>query len=287
MLRMGKKEGFKNKEKSLCHDAWLKDKQDQMLLDPTCTFLTLWGCAFCAGSFCAQISLEKIWIELGQAGLLHPRKRAGLSWELCGGQNGAIGIQVSRDCHFPPAIWEADEQAENSSAKFSNVFIAFTCKSFSNEAKYSKRKRKKQPPWCRLRTYRLFYQDAKFAWKGPPMRELLKITNPHQELNMTADDLFYMSDDQLVLQFVYLTFHIVLLGGSYLLCVLLIVLALVFLWGCCWQGKLLAETVTQCQKVQRDLWAGQPNTTGLGSLASTTFLVEQEIYKKSDSDLLQ
>lgn len=33
MLRMGKKEGFTNKAKRACHDAWLKDKIDQRLLD--------------------------------------------------------------------------------------------------------------------------------------------------------------------------------------------------------------------------------------------------------------
>jgi len=33
LLRLGKGEGMDNKEKRQCHDAWLKDKQDGMLLD--------------------------------------------------------------------------------------------------------------------------------------------------------------------------------------------------------------------------------------------------------------
>ncbi len=50
---------------------------------------------------------------------------------------------------------------------------------------------------CRLRAYRLFYKKAKFQWRGPKLRTILKATFPHQVLRLDANDMYYMTDDEL------------------------------------------------------------------------------------------
>ena len=40
------------------------------------------------------------------------------------------------------------------------------------------------------------------------MRELLQVMCPHQELNMCADDMFYLPDDKLDSQLVYRTYFL-------------------------------------------------------------------------------
>ena len=50
-----------------------------------------------------------------------------------------------------------------------------------------------------MRFYRLFYKSEKFIWDGPPLRELLKLVAPHQELNLTAEDCYWMGEEELVL----------------------------------------------------------------------------------------
>lgn len=48
----------------------------------------------------------------------------------------------------------------------------------------------------RTRVYRIFYQSTKYEWKGPPMRQLLKLLLPLQKLNMDADDMYFMTKDE-------------------------------------------------------------------------------------------
>ena len=52
---------------------------------------------------------------------------------------------------------------------------------------------------CRVRTYRIFYKSDKYIWDGPPLRQLLKIVAPHRELNLKAEDCYWMEDEELVL----------------------------------------------------------------------------------------
>lgn len=48
----------------------------------------------------------------------------------------------------------------------------------------------------RLRTYRLFYRKDTYSWKGPPLRQLLKLLCPLQKLNMDANDMYLQSRDE-------------------------------------------------------------------------------------------
>lgn len=50
---------------------------------------------------------------------------------------------------------------------------------------------------ARLRTYRIFYDKTKYVWNGPNLRALLKLMAPHQELHMTADDMYFMTKSEL------------------------------------------------------------------------------------------
>jgi hypothetical protein len=45
--------------------------------------------------------------------------------------------------------------------------------------------------------YRLFFDRSKFKWRGPSIREILKLTMPHQKLLLSADDMFFLSEDKL------------------------------------------------------------------------------------------
>ena len=51
---------------------------------------------------------------------------------------------------------------------------------------------------ARLRVYRIFYKKRKYNWVGPPLRALLKLVAPHQKLQMTAEDMYFMTDEQQV-----------------------------------------------------------------------------------------
>ena len=48
--------------------------------------------------------------------------------------------------------------------------------------------------------YRIFYDKHRFTWRGPPLRVLLKLLLPLQPLRMDCDELFYMTNTQLVPQ---------------------------------------------------------------------------------------
>ena len=49
----------------------------------------------------------------------------------------------------------------------------------------------------RPRTYRVFYDKSRFQWVGPKMRTILKLTLPHQKLQLSADDMYTLHGDAL------------------------------------------------------------------------------------------
>ena len=50
----------------------------------------------------------------------------------------------------------------------------------------------------RVRRYRIFYDLAKYEWRGPPIRTLLKLLLPLQPLRMDCDDLYFLRKSELV-----------------------------------------------------------------------------------------
>lgn len=59
-----------------------------------------------------------------------------------------------------------------------------------------------KPNWnmTRVRSYRIFWDKSKLAWRGPSLRQILKAVLPHQPLRMDANDMFFLTPDQLALQ---------------------------------------------------------------------------------------
>ena len=51
----------------------------------------------------------------------------------------------------------------------------------------------------RLRKYHLKYNKKKYAWKGPTMRQILKLTCPLQPLKLNAHDMFFRAIKKLLL----------------------------------------------------------------------------------------
>lgn len=49
----------------------------------------------------------------------------------------------------------------------------------------------------RLRKYRLYYNKKKYIWKGPCLRQILKLVCPLSELNMDADSMYWMLPSEL------------------------------------------------------------------------------------------
>ena len=49
----------------------------------------------------------------------------------------------------------------------------------------------------RLRSYKIYYKKGKYLWRGPSLRQLLKVLLPLQPLEMDADDLFFMNNSEL------------------------------------------------------------------------------------------
>jgi len=49
----------------------------------------------------------------------------------------------------------------------------------------------------RIRRYRLFYKASKYTWSGPPLRQVLKLLCPHQQLGITAEDCYYLTSEDL------------------------------------------------------------------------------------------
>ncbi|CAK9053858.1 unnamed protein product, partial [Durusdinium trenchii] len=49
----------------------------------------------------------------------------------------------------------------------------------------------------RTRSYRIFWDKKKFFWKGPPLRTILQLVMPHQPLKLNADDMYFLTDEEL------------------------------------------------------------------------------------------
>lgn len=50
----------------------------------------------------------------------------------------------------------------------------------------------------RARSYRIFWDKTKLFWKGPTLREILRTVLPHQPLKLNADDMYFLSEEELV-----------------------------------------------------------------------------------------
>lgn len=189
-LRMGKQEGMatKNKEKKEVHDVWLKDKLDTRFRDwcsklllggLLCFFLTL--CLFSSNSVpCA--AWRPAWFvhenvrrfpgkfledPLGDAG--YGSHHTTISPQRFGKPMCRLG-QCLKCCVKGYLI----------SCLFHAVIHTF------------------YHLLIRTRSYRIFWDKKKFFWKGPPLRDILKAVLPHQPLKLTADDMFFLTDEELV-----------------------------------------------------------------------------------------
>lgn len=45
--------------------------------------------------------------------------------------------------------------------------------------------------------YRIFFDKEKYCWRGPNLRQVLKLTCPLRPLKMNADDMYWMKPKQL------------------------------------------------------------------------------------------
>ena len=70
-------------------------------------------------------------------------------------------------------------------------------------------------PWPRSRAYRIFYDTSKYAWRGPPLRAILKLVAPHQPLKLSADDMYFMTPAEVapLLNSAYFSFFFCLFLG--------------------------------------------------------------------------
>ena len=51
-------------------------------------------------------------------------------------------------------------------------------------------------PLPRARAYRIYYDTSKYSWRGPPLRAILKLVAPHQPLKLSADDMYFMTPEE-------------------------------------------------------------------------------------------
>ena len=111
---------------------------------------------------------------VAEAGLVH-------SWkcpEIPRGIPAVWRVRQAGDEYQPSTIWQTNEQARFE-IKRNITFPLIDHPS-------------------RLRIYRLFYDKSKYFWRGPELRTILKATLPHQPLRLTADHLYFLTDDELV-----------------------------------------------------------------------------------------
>ena len=133
-----------------------------------------------------------------EVGLVYPWECAWVSWRL----RGETSIQTRLFCpgllDKPIALWKANGEAEKAWAwKSHHTHMCCTLKAPKTSCVF-----RVCEAWTmanslfRTRVYRIFYQSTKYEWKGPPMRQLLKLLLPLQKLNMDADDMYFMTKDE-------------------------------------------------------------------------------------------
>ena len=52
-------------------------------------------------------------------------------------------------------------------------------------------------PLCSVRVYKIFYDKAKYRWRGPKLRHILQVIAPLQPLKMNADDMYVLKKSEL------------------------------------------------------------------------------------------